>query len=187
MCTFPATAKFRYSMATVSVVIPTTKRPRLLVRAIHSVLAQTMVHFELIVVVDGQNADTLRALEGISDNRLRIVQNEQPLGPGGARNAGAAVARGTWLAFLDDDDTWEKSKLERQLAMATATRADHPVIVSCLSAIVTPRARYVWPSHIYDNLMPIDDYLFDRRSMFKGDTYLQTSSFLMPREFFNSI
>ena len=76
-------------------------------------------------------------------------------------------------------------KLERQLA--AAVQADQPVLVSCLSCIVTPAARYIWPRQIYDNVTPIDDYLFDRKSLFKGDTYIQSSSLLMPREFFNSI
>jgi glycosyltransferase involved in cell wall biosynthesis len=171
-------------MPLVSVVVPTVRRMTLVVRAINSVLAQTMGDLEVIVVVDGPDPETSAALALIPDRRLRVIHNEISLGPGSARNMGGAVARGLWIAFLDDDDEWLPQKLERQLAAAGSP--DRRVIVTCLSHIVTPRARYVWPRRIYDNIAPLDEYLFDRRSLFMGDSYLQTSSVLMPCGFFNA-
>jgi glycosyltransferase involved in cell wall biosynthesis len=129
-------------MPLVSTIIPTTRRPNLLIRAINSVLTQTMSNLEVIIVVDGPNPETIMALRELTDSRLRVIQNEVPSGPGLARNMGVAAARGPWIAFLDDDDEWLPHKLERQLA--AAEEASQPVIVSCLSHIVTPLARYVW-------------------------------------------
>src|SRR5690242_19678911 len=99
-------------MALVSVIIPTTRRPAQLRRALDSVFAQTYREFEAIVVVDGPNPDTVAMLAACGEARLRVLQNDHPLGPGLARNAGAAAARGDWLAFLDDDDEWQPENLE---------------------------------------------------------------------------
>lgn len=169
-------------MPLVSVVIPTLQRANLVVRAINSVLAQTLTDIEIIVVIDGQDAETSAALALISDDHVRIVQNQVSLGPGRARNIGARAAEGLWVAFLDDDDEWLPQKLERQLAAADSP--NDRVIITCLSQIVTPRRRYVWPRRIYDNIAPIDEYLFDRRSFFVGESYLGTSSIVIPRAFF---
>ena len=56
-----------------------------------------------------------------------------------------------------------------------------PVLVTCLSRVVTPETSFIRPQVIYDNLHPIDEYLFDRRSPFAGHGFIQTSSYLLPR------
>jgi glycosyltransferase involved in cell wall biosynthesis len=172
-------------MPLISVIIPTTRRPKLLMRAVDSVLTQTLTDLEVVVVVDGPNPETVDGLAKIADNRLRVIQNLTPLGAAEARNAGAASARAEWLAFLDDDDQWVRHKLERQLA--TTGSPDAAIIVACLAEIVTSNGRYVWPRRIYDNSIPLADYLFDRRSFFKGETGLQTSCLLMPRKLFDGL
>ncbi len=121
----------------VSVVIPTYNRSSTVAEAVGSVLAQTFENFELIVVDDGSEDDTgtrLAAMgiytKGSGDpppnagpRRLRL-----PIGhigmPGAVRNRGAAAARGTYLAFLDSDDLWSPSKLERQMGLMTALARD---------------------------------------------------------------
>jgi cellulose synthase/poly-beta-1,6-N-acetylglucosamine synthase-like glycosyltransferase len=67
-------------MPRVSIIIPTARRPKLLVRAINSVLAQTMPEFEIIVVVDGPNPETIAVLKEITDKRVRVMKNETSLG-----------------------------------------------------------------------------------------------------------
>jgi glycosyltransferase involved in cell wall biosynthesis len=167
----------------VSVVIPTIGRPALVVRAVKSVLAQTVSDLEVIVVIDGPDAETAAALTRIADARLAVLNNPEPLRVGGARNRGVGQARAPWIAFLDDDDEWLPAKLEKQLARATAADA----IVMTLSRVVTPRAEYVWPRAIYDNRQPFDEYLFDRRAWFKGHGFIQTSSLMMPRRLFDTL
>lgn len=93
-----------------SVVIPTLGRPSLAL-AVRSVLAQTEPDFELIVVSDGDPTPAAEVLVGISDTRLRLV--DQPdLGVSAARNLGIALARGGWVTFLDDDDQARPSWLQ---------------------------------------------------------------------------
>lgn len=169
-------------MPLVSVVIPTRNRPKLVLRAIHSVLNQTFREIELIVVVDGPDEATVATMRSIEDPRLQFIVNPRSLTAAGARNVGAAHATSDWIAFLDDDDEWLPNKLERQMAVANTT-----TLVSCLSRVVTPLATYVWPQTVYDNSVPLDEYLFDRRSLFLGAGFIQTSSYLLPRRLFDRV
>jgi glycosyltransferase involved in cell wall biosynthesis len=164
----------------ISVIVPTLRRPQLLLRAIESVLAQSFSNFELIVVVDGPDQETIKLTSSVTDARFRFIQNHRSLGSAEARNVGIRAATGNWIAFLDDDDEWTPDKLASQLGAVTPVRLN--VIVSCLSIVVTPLRRYIWPHRIYDNRISIDEYLFDRRSWFRGDVMLQCSSLLMSKQ-----
>ena len=97
----------------VSVIIPTFNRVRLVVQAIDSVLAQSYVDFEIIVVDDGSQDETRSTVNAYSDPRIRYIYQSN-LGPSGARNTGLAHARGQYIAFLDADDVF--------LAESIATR-----------------------------------------------------------------
>lgn len=82
--------------------------------AIDSVLAQTTEAFELIVVDDGSSDGTDKELARLGESiRIEHIANR---GPAVARNRGVEIARGPLIAFLDSDDLWAPSKLERQLA-----------------------------------------------------------------------
>jgi glycosyltransferase involved in cell wall biosynthesis len=170
--------QLRPTSSLVSVIVPTLHRPTLLMRALGSVFRQTWRELEVIVVVDGPDPDTIAILQTIDDSRLRVIVNPRSLTAAGARNAGMDHAKGEWIALLDDDDEWWPEKLAKQMAYA-ADRG--PVLVSCLSRMVTPASTFVRPQVIYDNLRPIDEYLFDRRSPFAGQGFIQTSSYLLPR------
>ncbi len=100
----------------ISVVIPTYNYAHFLPSALESVLGQTMATAEVIVVDDGSTDQTPRVLEGYAD-RVHVVRRANG-GLAAARNSGAAVAAGEWLAFLDSDDEWLPPKLERQMTRA---------------------------------------------------------------------
>lgn len=99
-------------MINLDVVIPTRDRGSLVVRAIESVLAQTVQPRSLVVVDDGSTDDTLKRLERYED-AISVVRG---LGKGvsAARNLGVSTSSAGWLAFLDSDDLWQPEKLERQ-------------------------------------------------------------------------
>lgn len=105
----------------VSVIIPTRDRSGPLSLALRSVLGQREVDLEAIVVDDASADGTRELLEGIEDPRVRAARNEAPAGVSAARNRGIEMARGAWVAFLDDDDLWAPEKLRRQLDAAAAT------------------------------------------------------------------
>jgi glycosyltransferase involved in cell wall biosynthesis len=170
-------------MALVSVVIPTLHRPKLILRALASVFNQTYRQLEVIVVVDGPDEDTTDVLRSVNDPRLQVIVNPRSLTAAGARNVGADHAKGEWIAFLDDDDEWLPDKIEKQMAFASDRGA---VVISCLSRVVTPTTSFVQPQTTYDNSFPLDEYLFDRRALFGGSGFIQTSGYLMPRSLFDS-
>jgi glycosyltransferase involved in cell wall biosynthesis len=107
----------------VTVAIPTRERPEFARRALGSVLAQTGVVLEVVVVDDGSRGPAVDPAE-LDDPRVRMVTQRFPRGVAAARNAAIAHARGEWVAFLDDDDLWAPDKLERQLEVADECDAD---------------------------------------------------------------
>ncbi|NVM20749.1 MAG: glycosyltransferase [Desulfobacterales bacterium] len=100
-------------MPTVSVIIPTHNRARLLKEALGSVLAQDFRDFELIVVDDGSTDDTSQLLG--SYPQILVVRQDHH-GVSAARNSGIALASGRFVAFLDSDDLWLPGKLSTQAA-----------------------------------------------------------------------
>ena len=97
-----------------SVVVPTHNRANILKRAVDSVLCQTFDNFELIIVDDHSEDNTADYINSISDDRVKYVLNNRTPGACGARNEGVFLAKGKWIAFLDDDDVWLSRKLEFQ-------------------------------------------------------------------------
>ncbi|WP_250008838.1 glycosyltransferase family 2 protein [Actinoplanes sp. M2I2] len=165
----------------VSVVIPTCNRPELATRAVRSALAQTHRDLEVIVVIDGPDEETVRALKEIDDDRLRaIVLPERGKAPN-ARNQGVKAAEGRFVALLDDDDEWMPDKIETQLALAaTATRSSPIVATRMISR--TPRADTVMPRRLPEPGEPLSEYLLVRRGLFYGDGFIQTSTIMAPTE-----
>jgi glycosyltransferase involved in cell wall biosynthesis len=99
----------------VSVIVRTKDRPDLLAEAFGSLCAQTFTDFETIVANDG-GAIPEAALALPPGRALRIVRPEPPGGRVRALNAGLAAARGTFIAYLDDDDVYRPTHLERLVA-----------------------------------------------------------------------
>jgi glycosyltransferase involved in cell wall biosynthesis len=100
----------------VSVIIATHNFGQYIEEAVNSVLSQGVADLECIVVDDGSTDDTCQRLMRIQDSRLRVIRLEK-VGVGAARNHGLEVATGKYIAFLDADDRWCPTKLQRQIAV----------------------------------------------------------------------
>ncbi|WP_019628314.1 glycosyltransferase family A protein [Thioalkalivibrio sp. AKL10] len=98
--------------------MPVYNGERFVESSIRSVLAQTFVDWELIVVDDASDDASRRIVRGFAeqDERIRLVQLERNEGAAVARNTAIDLSRGRYIAFLDGDDLWLAHKLERQLA-----------------------------------------------------------------------
>ncbi len=97
----------------ISVVIPTYEREQLVPRAIESVLAQSFMPYEIIVVDDGSTDNTKKVLSEKFGKKIRYFYKKNG-GVSSARNYGMRKAKGDLVAFLDSDDIWMKDKLEIQ-------------------------------------------------------------------------
>jgi glycosyltransferase involved in cell wall biosynthesis len=109
-------------MPTVSVIIPTFNRSKLVLNAIRSVLCQTYLDYEIIVVDDGSTDDTAQALKPYKDRIQYVYQPNR--GASAAQNRGIELARGNWVSILASDDVWLPNKLEAQLKAVTVLGKD---------------------------------------------------------------
>ena len=97
----------------VSVIIPTYKRRNKLKRAMKSVLNQTYPCVEIIVVNDDPSTN-IEDIVNVPEEVIVVNHNENK-GPSGARNTGLKIAKGKYIAFLDDDDYFLTNKLEEEV------------------------------------------------------------------------
>lgn len=97
----------------ISVVIITHNRQKEVLNAVRSAIEQSTQPLEIIIVDDGSTpAMSLGALLGGEHGiPIRIVRKEVAGGPSAARNTGMRAAKGSWIAFLDDDDEFEPRKI----------------------------------------------------------------------------
>lgn len=105
----------------ISVIIPVYNSEKYIANAIDAVLKQTILPFEIIIVNDGSKDNTIKAIDQyVQDNnvpeKLIKVITQDNAGAGEARNTGLKNAGGSWIAFLDSDDSWESGKIEKVMA-----------------------------------------------------------------------
>ena len=103
----------------VSVIIPAYNAMRFLPQTVESVLQQTLRDFEVLIVDDGSKDDTAKWAAAHSDPRVKLISRPNG-GAAAARNTGIANAAGEYVAFLDADDLWRPTKLEKQVARMEA-------------------------------------------------------------------
>jgi glycosyltransferase involved in cell wall biosynthesis len=98
----------------VAVIIPVYNGEKFIRRAVNSVLWQTCIPAEIFVIDDGSQDRTQEILASEYGNKVNVI-SQQNGGPAKARNAALRAAQSEFVAFLDADDWWEPTKLERQL------------------------------------------------------------------------
>lgn len=115
--------------ARVSVIVPTYNRADLIGLTLRSVLAQGVTPVEVIVVDDGSRDATADVVAGFGDAIRYVTQPNA--GVAAARNHGARLASGDYLAFTDSDDLWHPRKLEAQLAGLAASPTARWSVTGC--------------------------------------------------------
>ena len=103
-------------MPAISVVIPLYNKSEYVLKAIHSVLAQSFLPTEIIVINDGSTDNSLEVIEQINDDRI-IILNQRNEGVSVARNVATRRAVSEYVAFLDADDWWDKHFLESMMQL----------------------------------------------------------------------
>ncbi|MEM6751976.1 MAG: glycosyltransferase family A protein [Cyanobacteria bacterium P01_C01_bin.38] len=103
-------------MPKISVIIPAYNAMNYLPDTLDNLLKQTYSDFEIIIVNDGSSDSIKQWFSQFKDPRLKLI-NQENQGAGIARNTGITNAEGEYLAFLDADDIWESTKLEKQASI----------------------------------------------------------------------
>lgn len=114
----------RMTSPLVSIVLPTYKRAHLLAQAIRSVLDQTYVNLDLIVVDDNSPDDTAAVVQSFADPRIRYVKNDPNLKLPRALNRGFTMARGEYLTWTSDDNLLAPTAIERMVGVLAGGNCD---------------------------------------------------------------
>jgi glycosyltransferase involved in cell wall biosynthesis len=162
----------------ITVVIPTIGRLEL-ARAVAAAAVQ-QAQVEVLVVLDRPNAES-HVASVLREHDATLLLTSGGIGGSGARNVGVARARGDWIAFCDDDDWWEPTKLARQLAVLDSVADPTRTIVT--SPMLFHRRNghtEILPRVRYEPGRSVADYLVMRPHLRFGDGAIQSSSLLIP-------
>lgn len=115
----------------VSIITPSYNSSRFISQTIESVLNQTYQNWELLIIDDcsPDKANDIIEMYCKKDNRIKLIKLGQNVGPANARNDGIKQARGKYIAFLDSDDIWLPTKLEKQISFMQ----ENDLAVTCSS------------------------------------------------------
>ncbi|MBX3052748.1 MAG: glycosyltransferase [Caldilineaceae bacterium] len=180
-------------MPKVSVVIPSYNHGRFIEKAVRSVLDQTYRDLELIVIDDGSQDNSLARLAAITDNRLRVIAQENQ-GAHAAINRGLAEAQGHYLTILNSDDVYAPRRLERMLPILDGNAAIG--LLSSYIEVIDGQGKAVGVKRGYANLepwpLPLVAESFrsgvDNRAALLTENYLATTSnFLFRRSWYEAI
>lgn len=109
----------------VSIIMPAYNSEKYIENSIRSVLKQSYRNFELIIIDDCSSDHTLDIVSNFAeqDERIKFFSNPINLGVAKTRNFGVEIASGDWIAFLDSDDLWVDTKLDKQLSYMIESRS----------------------------------------------------------------
>jgi glycosyltransferase involved in cell wall biosynthesis len=150
-------------MPKVSIIIPAYNAMIYLPKTLESVLRQTFTDFEVLIVNDGSSDQIVQWAAQLTDPRVKLISQENQ-GASVARNTGLANAQGDYVAFLDADDLWAATKLEKQ----THYLDSHPDVglVYTWTALIDEQDQptgIVWASQVegrvWEHLVVIDGML----------------------------
>lgn len=148
-------------------------------RAVASVLAQTYGDLEIIVVDDGSHDQIASVLEAFGDARLRYIRHASRRGASAARNSGLRESHGDYIAFLDSDDEWLPTKIERQLEVFRRS-SDRTGLVYTGAVRVSPDLRW-------RVVVPRDRGNITRILLFDNVVVGSTSGSMVRRDVFNVV
>ncbi len=99
----------------ISIIMPTYNRAGLILESIRSVQKQTYSNWELLIVDDGSTDNTEELVHALKDPAIRFHKAGRIGINGRIKNIGLSMVKGEWIAFMDSDDLWAETKLEKQM------------------------------------------------------------------------
>jgi teichuronic acid biosynthesis glycosyltransferase TuaG len=164
----------------VSLIIPTFNYARFVPDAIDSALVQTWRDVEVVVVDDGSTDDTRAAIQPYLSQITYVLQPHQ--GVAAARNTGFGHSSGTYIGFLDADDTLLPNRVERQVTFFESQPARVGMVFTnayLFEGESDRRLAYVRPpptDNVYHRLL-LHNYIFSATAMFRRSALLSTGHF----------
>ena len=117
---------YKKAMEEIAVIIPTYNRCDLLKRAINSVIKQTITPKEIIIVDNGSTDQTYQMVSSLFPEINYFIEKKR--GVSAARNKGILESKSKWIAFLDSDDAWKPTKLEKQMEYSVFNQDKYRII-----------------------------------------------------------
>tara|TARA_B100000902_G_scaffold18326_1_gene21962 strand:- start:9659 stop:10408 length:750 start_codon:yes stop_codon:yes gene_type:complete len=101
----------------VSIITPSYNSSKFINECINSVISQTYINWEMIIVDDCSTDNSRKKILELSksDNRIKFIELKDNIGPALSRNEALNLSKGKYIAFLDSDDVWKSDKLEKQI------------------------------------------------------------------------
>ena len=173
-----------------SIILPTYNRASFLPRTIGSVLSQTLLDWELIVIDDGSKDHTNDVVSSYNDPRIRYIYQENAE-RSAARNKGIAAAKGEWICFLDSDDEYLPNHLEHFQSFINVQEQGPTMFVSGIqvqyeqggdvkrefldesnSMLMEIGEKFIIPSQVCAHASVFDQHLFYEQTHIWEDTHL---------------
>lgn len=102
-------------MCRVSVIMPVYNAEKYVSKAIESILNQSFIDFEFIIIDDGSEDNSLNIIKAYHDVRIVLIKNETNRGVVYSRNIGLEIAKGEYIALMDADDIAPLNRLQREV------------------------------------------------------------------------
>jgi glycosyltransferase involved in cell wall biosynthesis len=162
-------------------VIPAKDRLKELEKTIDSVVSQTYCNFEVLVIENNSSdVESMRELiNGFSDERIKFFSLTPCRNANVARNYGAMLSKGKYIAFLDSDDIWDKEHLQKNIDKAINSSSDF--LYSGARINTGSKVKLRKSRNLKDNENPVDFLIGFKRS------FAQTSSYFIDKQAFSIV
>ena len=177
----------------ISVIITTYNRVEMLLLTLESVLKQTYTNIEVLVIDDGSNDLTEQKLKNIEDERVFYYKIDHWGGPARPRNIGIEKSTGDYICFCDDDDLWDKFKLEKSMDYITQNGAvflftditfidqfDNPIKKKYISRYLIPKIHILKKKSLIllaNNMIPLSTVMI-KKDIFKNIRFLEDKNLI---------
>lgn len=174
----------------VSIIIPTYNRADMLKEAIQSILNQTYQFFEIIIIDDGSDDHTGKVIGGFDDDRINLIQLPHTGLISHNRNKGLEQSKGEFIAFLDSDDLWIETKLEKQLEIMQDQTLDFTFSDALIYYEDEKEGRNIYTALLRDkNIIlkkrMLEDIIFNRLAIYIS-TFLMRKRVLVEESYFDT-
>ena len=165
----------------VSIIIPVYNAEKFIDETISTVLDQTYTNFELLLVNDCSTDNSEKLIKKyLKDDRIKLINNKTNSKAAISRNNGIKAAKGRYICFLDADDKWDKTKLEKQIKFmkendcAFSYHSYEFADVNCVPTgkKVIAKEKLTYKECLKNNIISTITVMFDMNKLFKDDIYM---------------